>query len=78
MTQPNGMILQKQKLFLEKITNAKRTKNDLFDLTITVSMEGTPKVSWKEKLKLLNQPETQIYKCFNPKRMRKHQITFED
>ena len=38
----------------EKTNNAKKTKNDLFDLTITVSMEGTPKVPFEEKLKLLN------------------------
>ena len=32
----------------EKINNAKRTKTNLFDLIITVSMEGTPKVSFEE------------------------------
>ena len=38
----------------EKINNAKRTKNDVFDLIITISMERTPKVPFEEKLKLLN------------------------
>ena len=52
----------------EKINNAKRTKNDLFDLTITVSMEGTPKVSLEENLKLVNQRETKVYKYFNTKK----------
>ena len=52
----------------EKINNAKRTKNDLFDLTITVSMEGTPKVSLEENLKPVNQRETKVYKYFNTKK----------
>ena len=55
----------------EKINNAKRTKNDLFDLTITVSMEGTPKVSLEENLKLVNQRETKVYKYFNTKKEKK-------
>ena len=62
----------------EKINNAKRIKNDLFDLTITFLMEGTPKVPFEERLKLLNQPETKICKYFNTKKMKKNQLTFED
>ena len=62
----------------EKINNAKPIKNGLFDLTMVVLMKGSPKESFEEKLKLLNQPETKIYKYFNTKKMKKYQITFED
>ena len=40
-------------------------------------MEGAPKLPFKEKLKLLNHPETKIYKYFNKRKMKKNQITFE-
>ena len=62
----------------EKINNAKPIKNGLFDLTMVVLMKGSPKESFEEKLKLLNQPETKIYKYFNTKKMKKYQIMFED
>ena len=43
-----------------------------------ISMEGTPKVPFEEKLKLLNQPETKTYKYFNTKKIKKDQVMFED
>ena len=43
-----------------------------------ISLDGKPKVPWKEKLRLVNQPETKIYKYFNTKKLKKDQITFED
>ena len=45
---------------------------------MTVSSDGKPKVLWEENLRLVNQPETKIYRYFNTKKMKKDQITFED
>ena len=53
-------------------------KKILLDLTMTVSLDSKPKVSSEEKLRLENQPETKIHKCFNTKNMKKDQIMFED
>ena len=63
--------MQKVKALSEKINNVSRTKNNLFDSTITVSMDGTPKVPFEEKLKLLNQPEQQFSNNLKQKRWKK-------
>ena len=41
-------------------------------------MEATSNVPFEEKLQLLNQPETKIYRYFNTNKMKKDQIKFED
>ena len=68
----------KIKTLSEKINDPSPQKKILLDLTMTVSLDSKPKVSSEEKLRLVNQPETKIHKCFNTKNMKKDQIMFED
>ena len=68
----------KIKTLSEKINDPSPQKKILLDLTMTVSLDSKPKVSSEEKLRLVNQLETKIYKCFNTKNMKKDQIMFED
>ena len=45
---------------------------------MTVSLDDEPKVPCEEKLRLVNQQETKLYKYFNTKKLRKDLITLED
>ena len=40
-------------------------KQDLLDLTRTVSLDGKQRAYWEEKLRLVNQPETKVYEYFS-------------
>ena len=58
---------------LKKFNSVQETKKDLFDLTIEAPIVGDLNKPYIENLKLLNQPKTKTYECYNIKTKEKRQ-----
>ena len=62
----------------KKISSAKITKGDVFDLTVEASIMRELNEPYIKNLKLLNQLETKTYEYFNTETKKRDKITFKD